>query len=192
MLKNTNALIPRAVLKEFFSPSRTLALAFLALACFVMTDLTYAQGKMPKIQTESLDRVPFNLPQDLPADPCIVMIGFEFDHQVRLDNWLDKMKLRADNKEWIQVHLISRNFSLISGFINSRKRPYFTDPFLRARVVPIYTNIPDFLGALDLPMSQKDPYVLVIDRNGEVKHFEQGDYTPQKAEKLQRALSGSN
>jgi hypothetical protein len=49
-------------------------------------------------------------------------MGFEFDHQKVMDEWVEKLKLRRDPLPWLQVHLIAQPWGLISGFVNSRKR----------------------------------------------------------------------
>jgi hypothetical protein len=157
--------------------------------------LTFAHAKddvMSTVTAESLDSVAVTFPKDLPGDPTIILIGFEFDHQVKMDEWVVKMNLKADRREWIQVHLINRFYGLISGFINSRKRPYFPDAYARARVVPIYTNIEEFLRAMGLPESTKEPYVLVVQPSGKVLHYEQGDYSIEKASAVNQSYKPSN
>jgi hypothetical protein len=157
--------------------------------------LTFAHGKdgvMPIVTAESLDSIAVTFPKDLPSEPTIVLIGFEFDHQVKMDEWVAKMNLKADRREWIQIHLINRFYGLIRGFINSRKRPYFRDAYARARVVPIYSNIEEFLRAMGLPESTKEPYVLVVQPSGKVLHYEQGDYSLEKANAVNQSYKPPN
>jgi hypothetical protein len=170
-------------MQSFVILRKLLVMGLVVSSCFSM-----ASGRMPQTQTESLDAVSMNLPADLPADPTIVMIGYEFAHQAKLDEWVAKMNLKEDRKEWIQIHLISRGYSWISGFINARKRPYFPDSYSRARVVPIYSHIETFNQSLGLPLATNVPYILVINRGGEVLHFEQGDFSTDKAAAINKAF----
>jgi hypothetical protein len=176
-------------------PFKNIDIARCLLITMLFSLFTFAHGKdgvMPNVAAESLDSIAVTFPKDLPADPTIVLIGFEFDHQVKMDEWVTKMNLKTDRREWIQVHLIGRFYGLISSFINSRKRPYFPDGYARARVVPIYTNIEEFLRAMGLPESTKEPYILIVQPSGKVMHYEQGDYNVEKANALNQSYKPPN
>jgi hypothetical protein len=143
-------------------------------------------GQLPVIKTESLANVKLELPKELPANPTLVLIGFEFDHQAKMDLWVEK--LASTQPEWLQVHLISSFYGLISGFINKQKAAYFPDLARRQRVVPIYTNISNFLSSLGLKDDRKQIFVLVVDQAGKVVFAVQGDYDPLKGQAVLEQL----
>jgi hypothetical protein len=164
-----------------------LALVFLSLAAA----LCFAQprGQMPQIEVESLAEVAQVLPRDLPGEHTLVLMGFEFEHQKKMDTWVALMNLRADDRPWVQLHLISRPWGLISGFINARKRPYFPDALQRARVLPVYTDVTAFLAALGFADDRAKVLVAVVHRNGTVLAVAEGEYDAEKAARLRAALT---
>jgi hypothetical protein len=150
---------------------------------------------MPSVQAETLAEVRVRYPQDLPAERSLVMLGFEFDHQAVMDDWLVKLKLRQDQRPWVQLHGIGRGYAWLSGFINSRKRPYFADAYQRERVVPVYVDVAAFLSALlagsGLPLSTQTVYLAVVQRDGLVLATAQGAYDAAAAQRLLAALDGA-
>jgi hypothetical protein len=165
-------------------------------AAFALTMLFLAQASaadttslaMTSVKAETLSEVKINLPEGLPAERTLVMMGFEFDHQKTMDDWVEKMKLRAESRPWLQLHVIGSGFAWLSGFINSRKRQYFPDDFQRERVVPVYVNTLNFITAMGLPPSPKSVYVVVVRRDGQVLASAQGGYDPLAAQMLSAAL----
>jgi hypothetical protein len=145
---------------------------------------------MPTVQAESLAGVTLVLPRDLPAERTLVMIGFTFDHQAVMDDWLTKMALREAQRPWLQLHGISQGYSWLSGFINSRKRPYFKDTYLQERVVPLYTDVHAFLAAMGWPDSQMDVLLAVVQRDGKVLATAQGAHSIEAATALRAVLDG--
>jgi hypothetical protein len=166
------------------------------IAC--LAGAAQAQGTptfaMPQVQAESLAEVKITMPQGLPAERTLVMIGFEFDHQKVMDEWLDKMNLRPTQRPWLQLQLhgIGAGYSWLSGFINSRKRPYFPDAYQRERVVPVYTNVKAFITAMGLPEDTKTVYLLVVQRDGKVLATAQGRYDASAAQALLATLDATN
>ncbi len=146
-------------------------------------------GHMPVIVTESLAEAPKTLPRDLPAERSLVFMGFEFDHQKLTDNWVAQMKLRERNLPWVHVHVISRWYGVIGGFINSRKRPYYPDAYVRERVMPIYTDISSFMTSMGYPDVRSEQIVAVVDRSGAVLATARGDYDLASAQRLLEALN---
>jgi hypothetical protein len=158
---------------------------YLSAAC-----TSWAQGKMPEVHAESLAEVKVTLPRDLPGERTLVFMGFEFDHQKKMDQWVAKMELREDNRAWVQLHVIGRVWGLIGGFVNSRKRPYFHDAYQRERVIPVYANVSEFITAMGFADSVKSVYVAVVARDGSVLATAAGDFDPVKALGLKAALDG--
>jgi hypothetical protein len=163
------------------------ALLWALLGSFV-GQWAHAAGHMPPVQTESLAEVRVQLPQGLPAKRTLVFIGFEFDHQKTMDDWVEKMGLRAEAKPWVQLHMVPRRWSFISGFINARKRPSFPDPYQRERVVPVYVDVSAFITAMGFADDTARVLVAVVDRNGKVWATAQGDHAAADAQGLLAAL----
>jgi hypothetical protein len=100
------------------------------------------------------------------------------------------MNLRAEVKPWVQLHGISRGFGLLSGFINSRKRPYFPDAYQRERVIPVYVDVSAFITAMGFADDRSAVLAAVVDRQGNVLAMTQGDYSAAQAQMLLVALHG--
>jgi hypothetical protein len=138
---------------------------------------------MPSVTTETLNGHAIELPKQLPSQFTVVMAGYEFAHQVQIDEWLEKLKLKERNQEWLQLHLIGSGYRWLSGFINSRKRPYFPDEYVRSRVVPLYTDVAAFNVAMNWG-GTKDIHIAIVDRTGKVLYSDSGAYTKEKEVRL--------
>jgi hypothetical protein len=169
---------------------RRFAKMAVTLVCAMSVPWAHAAGHMPLVHAESLAEVKVQLPQGLPAERTLVFIGFEFDHQKKMDDWVEKMNLRADAKPWVQLHGISRGFGWLSGFINSRKRPYFPDAYQRERVIPVYVDVSAFITAMGFADDRSAVLAAVVDRQGKVLAMAQGDYAAAQAQALLAALHG--
>jgi hypothetical protein len=167
---------------ENINMSRPFALILIGFLSYssIFANETGQNGQLPTVTSESLANVKLALPKDLPGNPTVVLIGFEFDHQAKMDLWVEK--LAAAKPEWIQVHLIGSLYGLISGFINKQKAAYFQDLAMRQRVVPIYTNVSNFLSSLGLKDERQQIYIAVVDQTGKVLIAVQGDYDAAKAQ----------
>jgi hypothetical protein len=161
----------------------------LSLALSASLALAQPAGRMPTVSTRSLAGAELTLPRDLPGERTLVMIGFEFDHQKVMDEWNQKMNLQAEQREWVQLHGISRSWSLISGFINDRKRPSYPDAAVQARTIPVYTDVSAFITGLGFADDVKLVKLAVVTRNGEVLDSAQGSYDAGSAATLLKALS---
>jgi hypothetical protein len=150
-----------------------------------------APARMPLVHTESLAEMALDLPKDLPGPRSLVLMGFEFDHQAVMDTWVEKLNLRHDQLPWLQTHLIARPWGLISGFINSRKRPYFPDAYQRERVAPVYIDVSGFIAAMGFADSRKQVLLAVVQPDGTVLARAEGSYSPAQAEALLLVLKGA-
>ncbi len=146
--------------------------------------------QMPTVQTETLAEVALTLPKDLPAPRTLVLMGFEFDHTKVMDEWVEKMNLRRDQLPWMQTHMIPRPWALISGFVNSRKRPYFPDPYVRERVAPLYIDVSAFITTMGFADSRKEILLAVVQPDGTVLARAQGGFNAAQAEALLAVLKG--
>jgi hypothetical protein len=146
-------------------------------------------GRMPTVQAESLAEVKITLPQGLPAERCLVFMGFEFEHQKVMDEWVEKLQLRRDHKPWVQLHLIGRVWGLISGFVNDRKRPYFSEAYQRERVIPVYTGVSAFITSMGFADTPRNVLVAVVQRDGTVLARAEGPYDAARAQALLALLA---
>jgi hypothetical protein len=121
----------------------------------------------------------------------VVMAGYEFDHQAQMDEWLEKLKLKERNQEWLQLHLIGGGYRWLSGFINSRKRPYFPDEYVRASVVPVYTDVSAFNAAMNWG-NTTTIHIAIVDRTGKVLYSDSGAYTVEKGTRFLAAISANH
>jgi hypothetical protein len=146
---------------------------------------------MPSVTTETLNGQAIELPKQLPSQFTVVMAGYEFDHQAQMDEWLEKLKLKERNQEWLQLHLIGGGYRWLSGFINSRKRPYFPDEYVRSRVVPVYTDVAAFNAAMNWG-NTTIIHIAIVDRTGKVLYSDSGAYTDEKGTRFLAAISANH
>jgi hypothetical protein len=163
--------------------------SLLCLALSASIALAQTAGRMPTVSARSLTGAELTLPRDLPGERTLVMIGFEFDHQKVMDEWNQKMNLQAEQREWVQLHGVSRSWSLLSGFINDRKRPYYPDVAVQARTIPVYTDVSAFIAGLGFADDLKLVKLAVVTRSGDVLANAQGSYDATSAAALLKALS---
>jgi hypothetical protein len=165
------------------------SLLCLALALSASLALAQTAGRMPSVSARSLSGAELTLPRDLPGERTLVMIGFEFDHQKVMDEWNQKMNLQAEKREWVQLHGINRSWSLLRGFINDRKRPYYPDVAVQARTIPVYTDVSAFIAGLGFADDLKLVKLAVVTRSGDVLASAQGSYDAASAATLLKVLS---
>jgi hypothetical protein len=146
-------------------------------------------AQMPTVHTESLAEMALTLPKDLPAPRTLVLMGFEFDHQKVMDEWVEKLNLRRDQLPWLQTHLIPRPWGLISGFVNSRKRPYFPDAYQRERVAPVYTDVTAFITQMGFSESRQQVLLAVVQPDGKVLLRAEGAFEATQAQALLAVLN---
>jgi hypothetical protein len=170
-------------------PLKFQSLAFVVASLVLATANALARpAAMPTVSAESLAGRILELPKQLPSAITVVMAGYEFDHQAQMDEWLQKLALRHREQEWLQLHLIGGGYRWLSGFINSRKRPYFPEEYVRSRVVPVYTQVDAFNQAMQWS-GVKTIHIAIVNQDGQVLYSQSGAYSDDRGARFLEALS---
>jgi hypothetical protein len=150
-----------------------------------------ASSFFPPVAGSNLDGVRFELPRDFAGAVNIVVVAFNHDRRADIDSWMPWLKalVRAhDDVRVYELPTISRGFAMMQGFVNGGMRRRIADPAMRASTIVLYLDKASFRRALSLP-AENAIYVLIVDRRGRVYACEQGAFTAQAAEALERRLT---
>ncbi|MCS7071397.1 MAG: hypothetical protein NZM00_07825 [Anaerolinea sp.] len=133
----------------------------------------------------------FELPRDFAGDSNLVMIAFEQWQQRWVDTWMpfiQQMKAQYDNIAAYELPVINR-----LGWIRERMLDYgmrlgIPDKSVRESTITLYTDVAQFCAALRLPTT-RTIYVLLVDRDGEVRAGVEGRYVPETGLLLREAIA---
>jgi hypothetical protein len=151
--------------------------------------LPTAKDKLPKFPTVSgsnLNEKPFNLPNDFEGERNIVFVAFEQWQQSQVDSWMPATKKIAEKDKslrFYEVPTLSAMMPLVRKFIDGGMRGGIADKNVRAITITLYLNKENFRAWLKLP-SEKNIYVLVVDRKGNVLWQQEGAFTEEKGKAL--------
>ena len=146
----------------------------------------------PVVTSANLSRQGFTLPADFEGDLNVLLIAFQRWQQRAVDTWIPfvrQLEQAHADARYYELPVIQRMNVLGRTFINQGMRAGIPDPVARARTITLYVDKPAFRQALELP-HEKDIYVLLVDREGNVLWRAEGIFTPEKGESLAAALRG--
>lgn len=162
----------------------------LAAGLLVMGAMPHAsaQTKFPTITTQNLNERSATFPKGLPGQRTIVLVAFYREQQRNLDVWIDKLGLKKPKAPaWIEMPVVPNYGSLWRSFVDNGMRSGIVAPEARAKVFTVYGNRDQFRSRLNLPTADK-VYVLVVKRDGTILARADGDFTPDKAARIRKAL----
>jgi hypothetical protein len=106
------------------------------------------------------------LPSDLP-EHSLTVVAFRKWHQRLVDGWIDWSQRNHPDLSAIEVPVISRGYRWQRPFIDGGMIAGIRDRQVLARTITVYTDVPAFLQALDLP-DDSTVAALVLGRDGTV------------------------
>ena len=144
---------------------------------------------MPSVSGRDLNGKPWSVPDGLPGERTIVLVGFDEPQQAAIDTWARGLGLSAANNRtpWIEMPVIDDPGALMRWFINTGMRGGIQDRLMRARVWTAYTDKAAFLKACHIT-SDKEACAFVVDRQGRILAAAAGSYTEAAAAKLMEAI----
>ena len=149
--------------------------------------------QFPTVRGSNLARRQFTLPADLEGSLNVLLVAFYRWHQRVVDTWVpfgDELEREYPDLLVYELPVIQRMGPLRQRFIDGGMRAGIPDPVARARTITLYLDKPAFRRALDMP-DEEDIYVLLVDRQGQVRWRERGAFTPQKGASLKAELARS-
>ena len=168
---------------------RSLHHLILAAALTLWPSLSLGDTKIfPRVDTANLNGTEASFPDQLPADPTLVLVAFKQRQQENLNVWIEEMDLTGnDAPTWVELPVIANYGSFWRGFIDNGMRSGITETEDRARVYTIYVDPDRFRSFFEMP-TDEDIYVMVVERDGTVRASVQGDYSQSKEERIRAAL----
>lgn len=144
---------------------------------------------MPLTTGKDLNGTPWSVPQGLPAERTLALVGFDEPQQAAIDTWTQGLGLdQPMNKiPWVEMPLIDNPGMFMRWFIDTGMRGGIKGHFQRSHVWTAYTNKRAFLQSCGIA-SESEIRVLVVDRSGKILHSESGEYTKEGAKALLKAL----
>jgi hypothetical protein len=129
--------------------------------------------RFPSATGANLQRKKMTLPADFGGEQNIILVAFEQWQQKTVNTWLPFVEQRM-------------NF-LARTFINEGMRAGIPDAKARDRTITLYLDKQSFRQALGL-RHERDIYILIVDRKGNISWRAEGAFTPEKGEALTRAI----
>lgn len=133
----------------------------------------------------------FELPHDFQYDINIVAIAFEQWQQTHVDTWLphlDTLAATYSQLGYYEFPTIATMSPMAQATVDGWMRMGIPDRAARQRTITLYLEVKRFCDALDLPYTH-DIYVMVVDRNGAVKGYVEGEYTTAKLTALKEIIN---
>ncbi len=126
--------------------------------------------RFPLIIASDLEGRRYELPDELPSGPRVLVVAFQRWHQILVNGWQPGLERivasRPDATLW-EVPALSRLYAAARPYIDGGMRSGIPDPGARQHTLTTYTDLRAFTTALDLP-SLETIYVLLLDAQGEV------------------------
>lgn len=140
----------------------------------------------PTVEASNLLRQQLSLPKDFQGDQNILLIPFLQRHQAHVDSWipfLRQLETVHPAVKYYELPTIQRMNIISRTFINEGMRAGIPDLHARERTITMYLDKVSFRASLELP-DEKDIFVLLSDRQGQISWKTRGSFTSEKAESL--------
>jgi hypothetical protein len=146
--------------------------------------------RFPHVVAHDLEGRRYELPDELPEGPRIVLLPFQRWHQILVNGWLSRLdRLAASHPGttvW-EVPALSRMYTPARPYIDGGMRAGIPDPGTRRHTLTTYTDLRALALALDLP-DFETAYVLLLDAAGEIAWMGHGEYDDEQFGAIAAAL----
>jgi ATP10 protein len=142
--------------------------------------------QFPKVSGSNLNEKAFNLPTDFEGERNIIFVAFQQWHQSQVDSWMPTTKKIAEGDKTLrfyEIPALSAMLPIARKFIDNGMRSGIPDKAVRAITITLYINKENFKAWLNLP-NEKQIYILVVDKKGNVLWREEGAFTEEKGKAL--------
>jgi ATP10 protein len=142
--------------------------------------------QFPKVSGSNLNEKVFNLPADFEGERNIVFVAFQQWHQSQVDSWMPATKKIAESNKTLrfyEIPALSAMLPIARKFIDNGMRGGIPDKAVRAITITLYINKENFRAWLNLA-NEKQIYILVVDKKGNVLWREEGAFTEEKGKSL--------
>lgn len=152
-------------------------------------DESTVMGHVPTLHARSIDQQQVLLPQQLPAERTLALVGYTRNHRSEIDSWIQGLRLDKDATiAWLRMPVFNdpgtpQARAVIENKLLER-HPREAD---RARLMPVFTNREAFIRAAGLS-SAEHASILVLGRDGQVLARAEGMYDEDKGQALRETL----
>jgi len=146
----------------------------------------------PVVSGFNLDRQEFEFPRDFGGDYNLVIVPFQRYHQQIVNTWIpfaQEVESSFPGFIYYEMPTIYEMPALSRTFLNEGMRAGIPDQTARERTITLYLNKNTFKSALGIP-NEKEIYLFLVDRSGEIVWSSSGAYTAEKANDLLRFVQG--
>ncbi len=163
------------------------ALAF-ALALATPTESS-VMGRFPTFISQTLLHQPLTLPAGLPADRTLALISFKGAHRAETESWIKGLNLRNDQSiSWMRIPVINDpGTQTARSAVENKLLQRYSGDAERARLVPLFADRSSFVRSTGLGGTEQ-AYAMVVNREGNVLAWAEGEFDADKAEVLREAL----
>jgi hypothetical protein len=148
--------------------------------------------RFPHIIAHDLDGRRYQLPDELPAGPRIVLVAFQRWHTILLAGWqepIERLVLDHPGTTLWEVPALSRLYAPARPYIDGGMRAGIPDPVARKHTLTSYTDLRALASALDLP-DFETVHVFLLDPDGDVVWRASGEVDETALAGLASALDG--
>ena len=146
--------------------------------------------RFPTVTGANLLRQNMTLPYELEGELNLLLVAFYTAQQPLVDSWLPLAEQNAQDNSgfyYYEVPVIQEMNPIAHAIIDEGMRAGIPDPDTRRRTVTLYLDKMAFLQKLGLP-DDRNVYILLVDRLGNVHWQASGFYTPETGEELNAFL----
>jgi len=149
---------------------------------------TATQPRFPAVQSHTLEGHPIRLPDGLPAERTLLILGFSRGQQPSIEAWAKGLQtLGGTNLPWLQLPVIDKPSAVVRAIVNTGMR-HAIHRSIWPHIVTLYTQKSSFEQAVGIS-NESTVHVLIVDRTGNILARAAGDYSPQAATQLLTALT---
>jgi hypothetical protein len=142
--------------------------------------------RLPPLDAGDLNGRPRRLPDDLPADPTLVLVAFEQWQQADVDAWVAALPAAPA----VEVPLLPRAMRPMARRIDGWMRAGIPDRSTRARTWTAYANVDGWLARLGAPGRDR-VVALVAGPDGAVRALARGRPGPSSLPALRAAVGSA-
>ncbi len=151
---------------------RLLTLMCLAAGLVLPNTSTAQDAVFPTINARTLNKDRITFPDDFTAAYNLLLVSFDQDMAVHIDDWDAALTTLRESTEQIQVYntpLIPNPGALVRRFINRGFRGIYEDETLRDRIVILYVKEKEVFPALNIGDEDKAvPMVIVTAQDSRI------------------------
>lgn len=123
------------------------------------------------------------LPDDFSAPRTLLLVAFQRDHQTLIDSWVEGLKLKATDRDWVELPIVGPMNFVSQKFLNGAMKSGIAGEDKRSRVITLYSDAKKWIAPLGVTKTDVI-YVVVVAKNGEVLGMQEGAFDKKKADAI--------